>query len=683
MHLKIAESTLTPRDADRLGFLPSITPPPGISVPAAGFSIPYFDLKGRPIDFFRFRTLSLNGFAAIVDPKKQIRYTQPAGKSPRVYFSPFLDWPAALGAPGAERAVILTEGENKANAACKAGYCCLGLGGVWNFKAATDSLCTDLDQIDWKGATAYIAYDSDARSNVNIIRAENALARELLERGAYIVIVRIPCLVPGKKTGIDDYLLAKGPEEFADLLATAAKEPFDRSRALHELNERYVFIRHPQMVLEYETLKRTTSNSFIHALGANILLEETVIDTKGNAKVVKKPAAKPWIDWPQRGEVQETTYKPGHPTVTGNRQLNLWPGWGIADTDIHKGDLHLWTRLLDYIFTGTLPAHRRWFEQWLAYPIQNPGAKMFTAVVVWGVTQGTGKTLIGHTLGRLYGRNFSEIESADLTGSFNEWAENKQFVMGDEITGDEKRTTADRMKSVITRNVIRINAKFIPTYTVPDCINYYFTSNHPDSFFIDDNDRRYFIHEVAADTPLPDEFYREYDAWYKSSAVGALLYHLRNVSLEGFNPAAHAPTTLAKMNMVAAGRSDLASWVAMLKEEPDAVLRTSPSAAPIKHRWFTTGELYQLYTGETANHSEHRSRLTKNGLMRELLRQKFPQVNFGQPVKTFNGAQRLWAVRKPREIIGYSLVQVAKGYAEDRAADAKALAEVKRKMGVK
>jgi len=673
---KIAESTLNAKDATRLHFAPMVTPPPGISVPAAGFTIPYFDILGHPLDFFRYRTLSLNGFAKLVDPKKRVRYTQPAGKSPRAYFSPFLDWTTALGEPGPARAILLTEGENKANAACKAGYACIGLGGVWNWRSK-EGLIADLEQIEWRDASVYIAFDSDARSNVNIIRAENALARELLERGAHIIVVRVPCLVPGKKTGIDDYLLAKGPAAFATLLDSSAKEPWDRSRVLHQLNEQFVFIRHPQMVLEYETLKRTTPASFINSLGSNILLEETIIDTKGKPKSVKKPAAKPWLDWPQRGEVQCTTYKPGQPVVTGNRELNMWPGWGVEPV---KGSIELWERLLDYIFAGLPREHRKWFEQWLAYPIQNPGAKLFTAVVVWGITQGTGKTLIGHTLGRLYGRNFSEIESADLIGQFNEWAENKQFVMGDEITGDEKRTTADRMKSVITRNVIRINAKYIPTYTVPDCINYYFTSNHPDSFFIDDNDRRYFIHEVQASAPLPDEFYREYDAWYKSPAVGALLHHLQHVSLEGFNPAAHAPTTTAKANMVAAGRSDLASWVAMLREDPDAVLRTSPTAPPVPHRWFTIGELYDFCVGPEAN--RHHTRLTKNGLLRELRRQRFMQVNNGQPIKTFAGAQRLWCVRNTKELANYSIAQVAKGYAEDRQQNAKALAGVKEAMGV-
>jgi len=110
------------------------------------------------------------------------------------------------------------------------------------------------------------------------------------------------------------------------------------------------------------------------------------------------------------------------------------------------------------------------------------------------------------------------------------------------------------------------------------------------------------------------------------------------------------------------------------------VLRTSPTAPPVPHRWFTIGELYDFCVGPEAN--RHHTRLTKNGLLRELRRQRFMQVNNGQPIKTFAGAQRLWCVRNTKELANYSIAQVAKGYAEDRQQNAKALAGVKEAMGV-
>ena len=124
---------------------------------------------------------------------------------------------------------------------------------------------------------------------------------------------------------------------------------------------------------------------------------------------------------------------------------------------------------------------------------------------MWSLKHGTGKSTVGYTMGRIYGKNYVEIRDHDLNSLFNEWAENRQFVMGDEITGGEqKRDIADRMKSTITQKEIRINAKYVPSYTVPDRINYFFTSNHADAFFVEDTDRRYFVHQITAD-PKPME----------------------------------------------------------------------------------------------------------------------------------------------------------------------------------
>ena len=69
--------------------------------------------------------------------------------------------------------------------------------------------------------------------------------------------------------------------------------------------------------------------------------------------------------------------------------------------------------------------------QTLAYPLQHPGTKMLSAVAVQSTGQGLGKTLVGETIGLLYGEhNTTTIGSADLTGNFNDWALDKQFVVG-------------------------------------------------------------------------------------------------------------------------------------------------------------------------------------------------------------------------------------------------------------
>jgi hypothetical protein len=326
---------------------------------------------------------------------------------------------------------------------------------------------------------------------------------------------------------------------------------------------------------------------------------------------------------------------------------------------VQEGSIKPWRELIGHLFSGEKPEYVKWFEQWLAYPLQHPGVKLFSAVVMWGGLHGSGKSLTGYTMGRIYGKNFSEIADRDLLGNFNEWAENRQFVMGDEITGGEKRLSGDRMKSLITQRFLRVNPKYISTYIVPDCINYFFTSNHPDSFFLEDSDRRYFVHEVRV-RPLSDAFYKEYDKWYKSDAMGALFWYLLNLDLTGFNPSGRPPDTGSKREMIDLGRSDAGAWCAALREDPAQML--SVGGKPLPYSLMTSEELHALFDPQKT------SRLTRNGLARELRRAGFRKVFDGQLMWTPLGNQRLWAVRNIDRLLAASREDIKEIFTKERAA---------------
>jgi hypothetical protein len=262
---------------------------------------------------------------------------------------------------------------------------------------------------------------------------------------------------------------------------------------------------------------------------------------------------------------------------------------------------------------------------------------MFSSAMFHGVRHGTGKSLVGYTLGKIYGRNFIEITQKDLHDGDNDWAENKQFVMGDDISGSTSRQDADLLKKLITQQEVRVNIKYVPKFSIPDCINFFFTANHPDAFFLEDDDRRHFIHEVLVE-PKDETFYLEYQLWLNTGGAAAVFHELKHLDLGGFNPAAPAFKTLAKERMTSIGRSDLASWVRDLLANPDHVLRLG--TAPIKRDLFTSRELLDLY----APHGS--GQLTANGMGRELARAGVRQVTGGRPVKLRDGSQgRYYAIR--------------------------------------
>lgn len=630
---KWKSSGLTDEQAKKLRLqpVPTANKLDAIMKPLGALKIPYWTLDGKPTAFFRVRYLEESaGFDK--DKEKQPRYAQPAKTLNEVYFPPLLDWSKAAEDPSVP--LYITEGEFKAAAGCSAGLFVMGLGGVdvWRSTKRECTWLPALERIVWKERHVGIVYDSDTAENPNVQRATAQLAHALLERGARPAIAEIPGAAGGKKQGLDDFLLNEGPEALRRLLNDAPALP--ESEALWRMNDEVVYIKDPGIVIARDSGQKMSPSSFVQHAYANRHYIEIKNTKDGGQVQVEKSLAQRWLAWPERFELKRITYRPGEgPFVDG--QWNAWKGWGCAPS---KGSTAPWQWLMEYIFRGDKTA-RAWFERWLAYPMQNPGKKMFSSSAIWGIAHGTGKTLIGHTMLRIYGENGTEISDQDLHGSFNEWAENKQFVMGDDVTGSDKRAEMDSLKRRITQQQLRINAKFVPTYVLPDCVNYLFTSNQPDAFFLEDNDRRFFIWEVVG-APAERSRYRTYDEWYKSpEGIAALFDYLLKLPLGDFDPMGPALVTNSKRSMIEDNKSDLGAWCLDLSRTPEGVLRPLGERAAKHCELLTAAQLLKAYDPEGA------SKVTANGLGREMKRAGFRQVNGGLPVRTGVGTQKLYAVR--------------------------------------
>lgn len=626
--------------------------------PCIGFKIPYFGLDGALTDFYRIRYLesTKKGFAALTN-KKELRYVQPKATLNELYMPPLLDWQKI--AKDKKIPLIITEGELKAAAGCQAGFATIGLGGVWNFRSAEHNLrlLPMFEELELEDRVIVILYDSDSVTNPKVMKAENALAKELMHEGADVKIGRIAVDAP-HKNGLDDVMVAYGKERVRKILDGSVA--YGPCQSLFQLNEEVCYVRNPGLILRLDNLQRMAPRAFTeHAYATRIYTETQVVETKKGAstKMVEKSAAKEWMKWPHRSEVEKVTYAPGQPRVI-NEQLNVWPGWGVEPKE---GDVSPWHGLLTWIFGGDTDA-QSWFEKWCAFPIQNPGTKLYQSVVMWGIYHGTGKTIIGYTLSKIYGQNATEIKDGNLQETHNEWAENRQFVMGDEITGGDKRGVADRLKSMVTQREIRLNPKYVPSYTVPDCINYYHTSNHPDSFFLEDNDRRYFVWEVKG-KPLEREFYKRYADWMNGQGPSHLFAYLLSLDLAGFDPAGTAPMTFSKSEMINSAKSDLAGWVSMLKEDPDMVLAID--GTKFGYSLWRSEDLLKIYDPNM------RTRVTSNGLARELRRAGFDRVHSGMCCRSLTGHIRLWAVRNIDRYTTMKGDDIGKLYDAERGLDKK------------
>ena len=547
----------------------------GFGFDAACYVIPYLEPRSRkPTGFYRVRLHD-----GPKDSKgKPLRYLQPRNASPRLYFAPGVRWGVVLDSAASE--LWITEGEKKAACACKVGIPTIGIGGVWNWQVKGKPIA-DLDGVVWRGRKVRVVFDSDVAHNQQVRSAMRALVRELEDRGASVGVTFLPEDEKGK-VGLDDYIVRHGVEATKAL----GEEVSEQNEVLWKVNDQWAFIREQCSILELGTGRLYNPQPWATALMSN----RKFVYVDGEGKVKRIGLGKAWMEWPQRREYDSMTYAPGMPQVVG-AQWNRWRGWGAEPV---KGDVSMFLKLVEHLFKGDRAAIE-YFIRWCAYPIQHPGIKMYSSTVLWSRGQGTGKTFLGYLVGSMYGANMRVVKQEMLMSSFNEWQADVQFVVGEELTGSDRRRDADRMKPLITQNEVTINAKYQQPYTIPDCANYFFTSQHPDALFLEDGDRRYFVVN-SNDDPLPKEFYVGMDAWYRSGdAAKALLhYFMHEVDTGDFNPRGPAPMTAAKMEMIVTSRSDLDAWCYELLSNPTLMLAAAGARAQSCDLW-TARELQAFY----------------------------------------------------------------------------------------
>jgi Domain of unknown function (DUF3854) len=120
------------------------------------YEIPYFDFKGKPAGYSRYRLLE----EFIPEKgKKAAKYMQLPGTKSKFYLSPFCDWEVV--AHDVTQAVYFVEGEKKAAALTLLGFPAIGLGGVWNWKTEGGELIPDFNQFEWAHRKTLIAFDQD------------------------------------------------------------------------------------------------------------------------------------------------------------------------------------------------------------------------------------------------------------------------------------------------------------------------------------------------------------------------------------------------------------------------------------------------------------------------------------------------------------------------------------------
>lgn len=280
-------------------------------------------------------------------------------------------------------------------------------------------------------------------------------------------------------------------------------------------------------------------------------LHDIVAISHMNHKFGKRYVAM-WLANEKRRDVNmcNVVFEPGAPVRPD--YLNLFHGFAIEPSD---GECRWLLELLHYLCGENIEDAETpvtsWVLKWLAYPLQHPGAKMQTTLVMSG-KEGTGKNLFFGCVRAIYGEHGGIITQRQLESQFNSWMSAKLFLIANEvITRAEMRHNAGLLKTLITEPEVWINRKQKDERFEANHCNMVFFSNEAQPVQIGVDDRRFLV--IKTPPPRAPEYYAEARQHAQAANVAALYRYLLDLDLGDFNEHSKPIVTAAKDDLIEIG----------------------------------------------------------------------------------------------------------------------------------
>lgn len=530
----------------------------------SGFAalIPYYDADKQPAPYHVARILHVHvapsaWSAAFGDDVAKLAC--PTG-IPRAYF------PLGNPEPGADVDCIITESAIKSMILSKMGYYAIGLNGCWGFtsKGASTRLLPDLMTVPFQSfRSVRFLPDSDVSTNPKVMSAASRLFADLQRQFRIdMQLIVLPHANDGSKWGIDDFYGHHGHQktkEFIDETDGEAPEMNEFLECMTQLNANVSYIR------DMNLFALQDENQLIDATHFHML--HAPLTYPSGDKLV--PASRTWVGWEQRAEVKRVVNRPGWPITDNNEFYNLWRP---SDVEPRAGDVGIHTTFLERAIPDLM--ERRYVEQWIAHTVQRPEERKATALVLFSDEQGTGKTMLAETVGKMLGsHNTAHVSMDVLTSHFNSSYVTKQLIILNEThmpTRAAAEAIMDKLKTMITERTVSYHAKGRDPYDMETYACYILTTNHAHALKIEPTDRRFMVVGMASQFRHSEmaELWGERCWQWHQDHVPELLHHYLAMDISDFRPGAPAMMTTAKMLMAEAGYSEYELIAAQLKEDP-------------------------------------------------------------------------------------------------------------------
>jgi len=250
-------------------------------------------------------------------------------------------------------------------------------------------------------------------------------------------------------------------------------------------------------------------------------------------------------------------------SVDPETHVNLFRGLALEPST--KGRCERLLELLFYLCSEDQVVFD-WVLKWLAYPLQHLGAKMHTALVMYG-DEGAGKNLFFDTVCDIYGDHAGVISQTQLQGQFNDWLSAKLFLVANEVvTRQELRHHVGYLKNLVTEGKrIWINPKNFSGRWESNHANIAFFSNELQPLQIGPRDRRYMV--IRTPGAREQKFYDAVVAEQRAGGAAALYRYLLDLELGDFGVQTKPFETQAKRDLLEIGMPASQLYWRDIKEE--------------------------------------------------------------------------------------------------------------------
>lgn len=245
-----------------------------------------------------------------------------------------------------------------------------------------------------------------------------------------------------------------------------------------------------------------------------------------------------WTNNSQRRKYLDTVFDPKPNMYAGEFALpagptyNLYQGMAIVPKE---GSCELIKKHIGVDWCHEQEDLTCYVLDWFASMIQKPGRRGMSCIVLKG-DEGTGKSIITDIFRDAFGGHATVVTKPETLLKWNLRIGQSVFVVLNEVVWGGNRSLDGPLKEMITDPMLDVEEKFIPSFSVRNCVHLMMCSNKDWVAPIGRTDRRYLVLDVANTHVNDPSYFLPLVEEIENGGREAFLYELMHRDMTGFNP---------------------------------------------------------------------------------------------------------------------------------------------------